>query len=55
MVSESQIRQYRCEIEWIRRRLETPMSEAQRRTYLHQIKHKELTIMFEEYDRDRDV
>ena len=54
MYSEAQIKQLRCEIEWIRKRLKSPMSEKQRVTYLNQIKHKELTIMFDEYDRDRE-
>lgn len=48
MYSEAQIKQLKCEIEWLQKRLESPMSEKQRATYLNQIKHKELVVMFEE-------
>jgi len=50
--SEAQIQQLRREIEWLQKRLELPMSEKQRVTYLNQIKQKELTIMFEENKDD---
>ena len=53
MNCEHQIRQLKSEIAWLQDKLDNEkMSEKKRKTYEHQIKHKELVIAMEETTTD---
>lgn len=46
-------KQMKAEIEWLRKKLETEeLSEKQRKTYEHQIRHKEFVILLEDQCED---
>ena len=47
--SDSQIKQFECEIEWLKTQmLQKKLTQKQRREYGHQIRKKELEIAFNE-------
>ncbi len=46
MTEKARRQQIQIEIEWIKDKLKSHMSEAQRKTYLHQIRKKEYDLEF---------
>lgn len=45
-----QIKQFKHEIEWLKKEIEKGVTAKQKREYVHQIRKKELEIAFNDFD-----